>query len=173
MLVMQISAASLGSTVAEFTLMRELVQQYSNWTGWKFLIRIRRLRRQHSLDRSCRRRHISRRERWRRRWRWQRLCSDCLSWCGNSISTSDCFDRRAHDRSFGKIVRQMSHRQGAPILRSLARTARTSDCSPEYSGTGGGLRCLPRGLAAALSAAAEPPPPCWQAGMTLRFVYPN
>ena len=59
-----------------------------------------------------------------------------------------------------KIVLYMSWRQDAQILRSLARTARTPACSSESSGTGGGPRGLPRGLAAArLSAAAAPPPP--------------
>ena len=78
-----------------------------------------------------------------------------LSWCGISISTTDCFGSQAHDRSFGKIVMHMLLRQDAPLLRSLART---SACSSESSGTGCGLRCLPRSLAAALSAAAAPPP---------------
>ena len=63
-----------------------------------------------------------------------------LSWCGISIFTSNCVGSRAHDRSFGKIGLHMSQREGVPILRSLERT---SACSSESSGTGGGLRCLP------------------------------
>ena len=49
-----------------------------------------------------------------------------LSWCGISICTGVCFGLRANDRLFGKIGRDMSLRQDAPILRGLARTAACS-----------------------------------------------
>ena len=80
-----------------------------------------------------------------------------LSWCCISIFTSDCFGRRANGRPsggrmLGKFVPHVFRRQGASTLRSLARTAASL-------GTGGGLRGRPRGLAAALSAAAAPPSP--------------
>ena len=84
-----------------------------------------------------------------------------LAWCCISISTCACFCRRANGRLsggrlFGKIVRHMLRRQGASTLRSLVLTAASSGRARESSGTSGGLRGRPRGLAAALSEAATP-----------------